>query len=285
MYMNESPEIQTVNQVNVRQVFFEKNARLARFIPGFVFRYLEKIIHQREINEFLSVHGEKTGIDFVRAAIKDFNVSIRLEGEQHIPGEGKYIFVANHPWGGFDGLLLMEVISRYYNDFKFLVNDILMNITNLHPLFIPVNKHGKQASDSVRILDETYQSKAQILTFPSGLVSRYSKGQVMDLPWKKNFITKAIQYQRDVIPLFFNGRNSKFFYRLYRLRKFLGIKAALEMFYLVDETYRHKNKSIVVTFGEPIPYSTFDKSRSPLQWARWVKEKVYALGGVTEVPL
>ncbi|MBN1158884.1 MAG: 1-acyl-sn-glycerol-3-phosphate acyltransferase [Bacteroidales bacterium] len=283
--MNESSNIQPVREINVRRVFAEKNARLAKIIPGFMFRYLEKVVHQKDINDFLAVHGEKTGIEFVRAAIEDFNVTVHVKGEENIPGEGRYIFAANHPWGGFDGLVLMELMSRYYSEFRYLVNDILMNITNLHSIFIPVNKHGKQASEAARELDATYRSSAQIVTFPSGFVSRFIKGRIMDLEWKKNFITKSVQYKRDVVPVYFSGSNSKFFYRLYRLRKLFGIKANLEMFYLVDETYKHRNKSITVTFGKPIPSATFDRSRTPKEWAKWVKEQVYALGGVTDIPL
>lgn len=283
--MDKKSDIQLVKEVNVRKVFAEKNPRMANVIPGFIFSYLEKVVHQKDINEFLSVHGNKIGMEFVKAIIEDFKISVNIAGEQNIPKEGRYIFAANHPWGGFDGILLMEVMSRYYSDFKYLVNDILMNITNLHPIFIPINKHGRQAAAAATKLDETFRSDTQIVTFPSGFVSRFIKGQVMDLEWKKSFITKAIHYKRDIVPVHFSGNNSKFFYRLYRLRKFLGIKANLEMFYLVDETYKHRNRSITVTFGKPIPFETFDRSKTPKEWARWVKERVYALGGVVDVPL
>jgi hypothetical protein len=160
-----------------------------------------------------------------------------------------------------------------------------MNVTNLHPLFIPINKHGKQGADSAVRLDEVFQSGAQVLTFPSGYVSRKFGRQVMDLEWKKNFISKAIQYQRDIIPVFVKGECSSFFYRLYKLRKLLGIKTNLEMLYLVDETWKHKNKSFNITFGKPVPYITFDKSRSLKDWAKWMKEQCYVLGGVTKVPV
>jgi hypothetical protein len=106
----------------------------------------------------------------------------------------------------------------------------------------------------------------------------------MDLEWKKNFITKAVHYQRDVVPVHFTGRNSPFFYSLYRFRKTLGIKANLEMFYLVDETFKHRNDHLTVTFGKAIPYQTFDHTKTPVQWAKYVKEQVYELGGVKEVP-
>jgi 1-acyl-sn-glycerol-3-phosphate acyltransferase len=274
-----------IKPINVRQVFYDKNPKLAGILPGFVFRYLEKIVHQKDINDFLAVHGDKIGLDFVRAVIEDFNVKVTLKGTENLKPDGLYIFASNHPLGGFDGMLLMDAVSKYYKNFKFLVNDILMNITNLHPLFIPINKHGKQDAAAAVKLDEVFRSDAQILTFPSGYVSRKFGKQVMDLVWKKNFISKAIQYKRDIIPVFITGENSRFFYSLFKIRNFLGIKANLEMFYLVDETYKHRNKSITIIFGEPVSYHTFDKSKSLNEWAKWVKEKSYAMGGITNVPV
>jgi len=274
-----------IKPVNIRNIFYSKNPSLARLLPGFVFRYLEKIAHQKDINEFLEKHGEKMGLDFVRAAIHDFNVNVIIKGEENLPARGRFIFASNHPLGGFDGILLMDVLSRYYKDFKFLSNDLLMNILNLHPIFIPINKHGKQAMEAAARLDEAFISDTHIVTFPAGLVSRRVKGQIMDLVWHKNFITKAVHYRRDIIPVHFTGRNSNFFYILYKIRSFLGIKANLEMFYLVDETYKHRNDTLTVTFGKPISYTTFDRSKTHLEWAKWVKEQVYALGGVTHVPV
>jgi len=271
--------------VNVRQVFHDKNPRLAALLPGFVYRYLEKIVHQQDINDFLTLHGDKYGLDFARAAIHDFNVTVNVKGEENLPHGSPCIFASNHPLGGFDGILLMDVMSRYYTDFKFLSNDILMNIVNLIPLFLPINKHGRQATDSAGKLNEAYLSETQIVTFPSGLVSRYVNKQVMDLEWKRNFINKAVHYKRDVVPVHFTGRNSNFFYRFYRIRKFVGIRTNLEMFYLVDETFKHRNDHLTVTFGKPIPYTTFNQSKTPTQWAKYVKEQVYALAGVREVPL
>jgi len=283
--MNEDFPLERIQPIDIRHIFYNKNPGIARLLPGFVFRYLERIVHQRDLNEFLEKFGDKMGLDFARAAIRDFNVHVIIKGDENLPREGRFIFASNHPLGGFDGILLMDVLSRYYTDFKFLSNDLLMNITNLQPIFIPINKHGKQASEAARKLDEAFLSSTHIVTFPAGLVSRKIKGEIMDLVWHKNFITKAISYKRDVIPVYFTGRNSNFFYNFYKIRRFLGIKTNLEMFYLVDETYRHRNDTLTVSFGRPIPYETFDKSKTHIQWAKWVKEQVYALGGVTKVPL
>jgi 1-acyl-sn-glycerol-3-phosphate acyltransferase len=283
--MSNDEQIAKIQSINIRKVFHGKNAKLANLLPGFVFRYLEKIVHQQDINEFLARHGEKMGLDFVHAAIEEFGVRVSVAGDKNLPRKGRFIFASNHPLGGFDGILLMDVMSRYYTEFKFLVNDLLMNITNLHPLFLPINKHGKQSVEAAEQLHEAFLSPMQIVTFPSGLVSRWINKQVMDLEWKKNFILKAIHYKRDVIPVHFTGRNSKFFYRVYLIRKFFGIQTNIELFYLVDETYKHRNDHLTVTFGNPIPYTTFDRSKTPVQWAKWVKEQVYALAGVKDVPI
>ena len=270
--------------IDIKQVFYEKNPSVARYIPGFIFRYLKRIIHEQFVNEFLKKHGTKLNIDFINAAMEDFNVNLSIEGIENLPETGRLLFVSNHPLGGFDGLLLAKTIYQKYGNTKVLVNDILMNITNVRGMFIPINKHGRQAADFARTINETYASDEQLISFPAGLVSRKIKGQIMDLEWQKSFIQKSAQYKRTIIPSFVTGHNSKFFYRLSNIRKALGIKANIEMLYLADETYKHRNKNFTIKFGKPIPYETFDTSKRPKEWAKWVKEQVYALNGISEIP-
>lgn len=266
-----------VQFVDVKKVFHEKNPRLAPLIPGFVYRFIKNLVHEDYINEFLRKHGHKQGLEFIEAVIADFNVTTEIIGEENLPQKGKFIFAGNHPLGGFDGMVLMHFLGKKYPEVKFLVNDILMNIKNLESLFIPINKHGPHGREAARKMDEAMRSDAQILTFPSGLVSRRIKGKIKDLPWKKNFIQKAVQYQRDVIPFYFSGRNTSHFYFLANLRKFLGIKSNLEMFLLPDETYRHRNKKLTLIFGKPISWKAFDRTKSPQEWATWVRNIVYSL--------
>ena len=206
-----------------------------------------------------------------------FNIKEHLHGFDNIPDSGKYIFASNHPLGGFDALLLMKNVDKKLGAFKFLANDILLNIPQLSPVFVPVNKHGAHARDAARALSGVYDSDNQVLIFPSGLASRKIKGKIVDLEWKKHFITKAIQHQRDVIPVFISGRNSNRFYRTANFRKFFRIKWNLEMFFLPDETYKHQNMDVHLYFGNPIPYSTFDNSKTHQEWADWVKQHVYLL--------
>lgn len=273
----EEKKSNAIKPINIREVFASKNPSLANVMPGFVYRYITRILHIDFINDFLKRYGHLTGINFVDAVINEFNVKEHIYGLENIPDSGRFIFSSNHPLGGFDGLLLMKTVDKKLGNPKFLTNDILMNIPQLQPLFVPVNKHGGHSRDAAKILRETYESNDQILIFPSGLASRKIKGKIVDLEWKKHFISKAVQYKRDIIPVFVGGRNTNRFYWLAKLRKFFRIKWNLEMFFLPDETMKHRNTDVSLYFGKPLPYTMFDKSKTHNEWAAYVKELVYHL--------
>ncbi len=263
--------------INIRELFYEKNPGLARLIPGFIYRLIHRIMRLDFMNGFIIKYGHLSGIEFVNASVRDFEITEEVYGAENIPSSGSYIFAGNHPLGGFDSLLLMENVNKRLGKIKFLVNDVLMKLPPLKPLFLPVNHHGSNTREAAQVMKEAYQSGDQILIFPSGLASRKIKGKIADLPWQKHFITKAIEYKRDVIPVFISGRNSNRFYFVAKWRKLLGISWNLEMFLLPDETYRHRKKKIQLYFGKPIPYTTFDRSRTHLEWAEWVRNLVYEL--------
>lgn len=263
--------------IDIKEVFTAKSPKLGKIIPGFVYGYIKRILQLDFLNDFLKRNGHLIGIDFVDQVVKEFNVKEHIYGYENIPDSGRFIFASNHPLGGFDGMLLMKYVDKKLGKLKFLSNDILMNISNLSPMFLAVNKHGGHSREAARLLLETYNSDTQILIFPSGLASRKIKGQIMDLDWKKHFIAKSIHHKRDVIPIFIDGRNSKRFYIVAKIRKLFRIKWNLEMFLLPDETVKHRNADIPIYFGKPIPYTKFDKSKTHIEWANWVKEKVYTL--------
>jgi 1-acyl-sn-glycerol-3-phosphate acyltransferase len=275
--MDSSPNSSENQKIDVRNVIYSKNPALARAVPGFVINYLKRIVHQDELNEFLGKWGHLKDSDLIEAGLKHFEIKYKVFKSDNIPETGRYIFVSNHPLGGLDGLVFIFEISKRFHDLKFPVNDILTNIKNLSGIFLPVNKHGVQAREAARMIEEAYSSDSQILNFPAGLCSRKIRGVIRDLKWQKSFITKSIEHKRDVIPAFFSGRNSNFFYNLANIRKMLGLKANIEMLFLADEMFKQKDKEIRLVFGKPIPWETFDKSRSALEWADWVKSKSYEL--------
>lgn len=263
--------------VDIDAIIKSKNATLYKWLPGFVLRYIKRIVHENEINDIMSRIGHLHGLPFVKAALNELGATVKVEGLENIPKEGPCIIASNHPFGGLDGVTLMKAVSERREDMKFLVNDILVSIQNFQPLFLPINKHGANPRESLKLIDKAYASDEVTMVFPAGLVSRKLENGVADLEWKKSFIAKSIQHKVDVIPTYVQGQNSNFFYNLSRFRTKLGIKANLEMFYLADELFKQRGKTIVIKFGKPITFETFDKSRTQEQWASFVREKVYEM--------
>ena len=207
-------------------------------------------------------------------------MTLEVEGKENLPdpSDGRlYTFVSNHPLGGEDGVALGAIIGRHYDGrFRYLVNDLLMNLPGLAPVCIPINKTGKQSRNFPAMVEAGFQSDNHMLMFPAGICSRKHQGIIRDIPWKKTFVSKSVEYQRDVVPIHFSGQNSKFFYRLANFSdKYLPFNLA--MLFLVDEMYKNVHKSFQVKIGKPIPWQTFDKTKTPMEWAQFVKEQVYKL--------
>ncbi len=269
-------------KVDVDQIIRIKAGSKYRYFPRFVIDWLKKTLHQDEVNAFLTGRGKgKYGQDFLDECVRYLEMDLKVEGLDRLPsneGGRYYTIVSNHPLGGEDGVALGSILCHKYDSkIKYLVNDVLMNLKGLAPLCIPINKTGNQSRNFPKMVETAFQSDNNVLMFPAGLCSRKQNGVIKDLDWKKTFVTKSIEYQRDVIPVHFSGQNSERFYRIANLCKALHIKVNLAMLFLVDEMYRNVGKSFTVTFGEPIPWQTFDKSKSHAQWAQWVKDKVYEL--------
>jgi putative hemolysin len=264
-------------QIDIENVIKSKNPRLLKLIPRFIIRYLKRKIHEDEINITLEKYKDAEGLDFLDGVVKEFGARINVINPQNIPYTGRYILASNHPLGGLDGIALMHVVGKVRKDIVFPVNDILMYLKNLRCLFIPINKHGKN-TENIKQIEDTFSSDILVLYFPAGLCSRKQKGIIKDLEWKNTFIKKSIQYQRDIIPVYIDGRNSNFFYNLANFRKRLGIKANIEMLYLVDEMFKQYEKDINITFGKPIPYKVFENKLKSKEWAEAIKKHVYELG-------
>ena len=275
--MGDKEPIIKTELIDLDKVIKEKSPGLNKFLPGFIKSYLKRIIHQNELNIYIKNYGHLVGIEFIDASLKKMEIKFEIEGLENIPKKERCIVASNHPLGGLDGVSLMLVISKIRSDIVFPVNDILMNVKNLAPLFIPINKHGSNA-ENIKIINDTFGSDKIICYFPFGLVSRKRKGKIMDLNWKTTFITKAKRFKRDIIPTHISGRNSNWFYNLSNFRKAVGIKANLEMLYLVDELMKHKGHTIKFTFGKPIPYTTFDKRHKNDEWAELMRQYSYKLG-------
>ena len=270
----------TQQTIDIEKILKGKMGAKAKFVPSFLVNWLKHIIHQDQVNAFIWDNRDVTGTEWLESCVRYLDMTLEIKGKENLPApdDGRlYTFVSNHPLGGEDGVALGAIIGRHYDSrFRYLVNDLLMNLPGLAPLCIPINKTGSQARNFPAMVEAGFQSDHHILMFPAGLCSRRKNGVIRDLPWKKTFITKSVQYQRDVVPIHFSGQNSNFFYRLANFSdRFLPFNLA--MMFLVDEMYKNVHKKFTVTIGKPIPWQTFDKSKSPVEWANFVQNSVYAL--------
>ena len=279
-------------QLDIRAVLKRKAPKA--HVPEFLIRYLERITHVHRMNAFLRKYPDLKDYDFIRLVIaEELGCSASIEGTENIPTDGKpVIYVSNHPLGGLDGMIIAQMIHdkrqsqcQSQRPLKVIVNDLLMFMEPIADLWAPVNKVGHLSHEQAAAQQAMWQSDVDVLTFPAGACSRLQRinghWQVCDLGWKKNFIQRAKEYQRNIVPIYFEGRNSRFFYALAFIRKLLGIKLNIEMLYLVDEMYGAHGKHFRVHVLPPIPYTTFDNSRTPAQWAEHVKNYVYATNHTT----
>lgn len=262
--------------IDIDKVLEAKSPRLKRILPQFVINYLKRIVHQDDINQFILKTTHIQGMPYADAIIEKFGASVDLYGLENIPDSGRFVFASNHPLGGLDGMAFLYGVEQKFQNVKFPVNDILLYIRNFKDVFLPVNKVGTTGRRAAQLMEEAFASDNQILMFPAGLCSRKRNGKIADLDWKKGFVTKAIQYQRDIIPVHITGRNSDFFYNLSNIRTKLGIKANIEMLYLVDEMYKQQGQHVDVHFGKPIDYRTL-VGKNPVEVAQAIKETAYSL--------
>ena len=270
----------TEKTIDIDSILKGKMGAKAKFVPRFLVNWLIRIAHQDEVNAFLWDNRDKVGVEWLEACVKYLDMTLEVEGKENLPAPDDkrlYTFVSNHPLGGEDGVALGAIIGKHYNGrFRYLVNDLLMNLPGLAPLCIPINKTGHQGRNFPAMVKAGFESNNHMLMFPAGLCSRRHNGIIRDIPWSKTFVSKSVEYQRDIVPIHFSGQNSNFFYRLANFSdKCLPFNLA--MLFLVDEMYKNVHKTFHVTIGKPIPWQTFDKKKTPMEWAQFVKDKVYSL--------
>ena len=250
---------------------------LLKKLPGFVIGILKRIIYQNEVNTILNKIGHFEGLEFLQNLLLEFNITIDVEGLENLPKKKKCFFVANHPFGFADGLVIANIVAGKYGTFKAIANNTFMYVPQLHPFIAAIDVFEGSTKEGLRALELIYSQDLAITHFPAGIVSRKINGKIEDYEWQKSFIKKAIVYERDVVPIFFHGKNSNLFYNIFRIRSFFHIKTNLELMLLPSELFSKKGSTIKVTIGKPISYKLFDKSKTHYDWAQWVKSKVYEL--------
>ncbi len=267
--------------IDISQILKDKMGAKAKWVPAPLVSWLKHIVHEDEVNKYLWESRHLTGVDWLEECVRYLDMTLEIVGAENLPdkNDGRlYTFVSNHPLGGADGVALGSIIGRHYDGrFRYLVNDLLMNLPGLAPVCIPINKTGKASRHFPAMVEAGFSSDYHMLMFPAGLCSRKINGQIHDIPWTKTFISKSVETHRDVVPIHFGGQNSAFFYNLANFCKKTGIKFNIAMLFLVDEMYKNVHKTFRVSIGKPIPWQTFDKSKKPIEWAQYVEDLVYKL--------
>jgi putative hemolysin len=272
-----------MTKISVADVLRAKAPRLARRIPGGVVRWVAKTIHQDELNHVLTTYDTGDPIEFLRGFFSYAGVSYEEIGLGELPLDGRYVFASNHPFGGMDGMMLAERIGSHFGDVRVIVNDILMYLDPLKEIFVPVNKSGAQRGAYARAFNEAFAGDAPVLTFPAGLCSRCgADGVIADLEWRPNFVKRAGQNDRLIVPVYVEGHLSKRFYRWARWRKRLGIKGNIEQILLPDEMFRQRGSHFRLIFGEPVSVGQLRAAvgADPFAMAAEVRRRSYALASL-----
>lgn len=267
----------SVKYIDIKRVLAGSGSKRLSSLPDFITGIIARIICQDEMNRIMNKYKDKIGKEFLPAVIDELQVNIEVTGIENLPENGRCFFVANHPFGILDGLILTRIITRKYGSVKAIANEAFLYVPQLRPFIAAVNVFEGSSRDYLQALEEVYQQDVPISHFPSGEVSRRYHGKFQDCDWQKSFITKSISSRRDVVPIRFEGRNSNLFFFIYIFRNFFGIKANIELILLPSELFRKKGRTVRVIVGKPIPWQTFDKTHSHFEWAQRVKGVVYAL--------
>jgi putative hemolysin len=270
-----------MTKISVAGVLKGKAPKIYKWIPGPLVKWLARTVHESDLNYVLENFDGDGPFEFLRRFFAYTGVTYETIGLDKLDPSARYIFASNHPFGGMDGMMLAERIGTKFGDVRVIVNDILMYLDPLKSIFVPVNKHGRQKGDYAVAFNDAFEGEAPVLTFPAGLCSRCIANEVQDIEWRPNFVKRANQTDRLIVPVFVEGQLSKRFYRLAGLRKKLGIKGNVEMIYLPDEMFRQKGQHFKLVFGDPVSPETLKQMGNYMMQAQEVRRMSYALVGRT----
>ncbi|MDD3739836.1 MAG: 1-acyl-sn-glycerol-3-phosphate acyltransferase [Bacteroidales bacterium] len=263
--------------IDIKEIISERYSKLLKRIPRPLLYILKIIIRENKINKVLNKYSDSLGAEFLGQLQKEMKLKTIVLGQSNLPEIGRCIFVANHPMGVMDGLILTGIISNKYGEIKAIGNDVFGYIPQLQPLLAKVNVFEGNNRDYLKNVKEIYSSESAITHFPAGLVSRIENYKIKDGVWQKSFISKSIECKRDVVPIFISGRNSILFYLIYIVRSAFKFNLNIELILLPYEFFRKKNKTIKVVIGTPISYKDLTKDQTHNEWAQQIKEKVYSM--------
>ncbi|MDE6443937.1 MAG: lysophospholipid acyltransferase family protein [Muribaculaceae bacterium] len=235
-----------------------------------------------EVNRIHSTYCDTPGIEFARRLItEEFKFKLRIDNQdvlERFP-TGAFITVSNHPFGSYDGILLLHLVGAYRKDYKVMVNLILNQIQAMRPNFIAVDplqsddpEKKKITMQGIRAAMKHVRDGHPLGFFPAGAISKLHKNlRIEDREWQPSIIRLIHQMKVPVIPIYFHGHNSLFF-------NILGmIDWRLRTLRLPKELFRKYGKEVWVSFGEPVSVEEQNACSTTEDLGRLLRERTYAL--------
>ncbi len=232
------------------------------------------------INRLYSQFGAFHGREFTKEAMKTFRISTDIlpEEVEYIPKEGPFIIVSNHPFGGWDGIVLYNTVAAVRPEFKILTNFILSFIPNLRDSFLAVNpfsdnKKLRSSYPGLKAAKEALENGGCVGIFPAGEVSTKYKGSryTTDKEWTHTVMKLVSTSKVPVVPVYFDGTNSTWFHLVGR------IHPVLRTLNLPNELIRRSGKTVTMRIGKPIPAQEAAKFSNPNELGKMLRNRVYAM--------
>jgi putative hemolysin len=223
----------------------------------------------------------RQGRDFWSVMVERYGLSLDVVGGslENIPRDGPLIVIANHPYGILDGLMLGHILSQQRGEFRILAHRIFRKAEDINRIILPITFEDSKEARALNI--QTRKDALRFLSdggaigiFPGGTVSTAAKpfGRPMDPGWR-NFTARMIsKSEATVVPIFFDGHNSRMFQMMSHLH------TTLRMGLLIKEFRARVNSPVRVVVGEPIARADLDTYKSdPTAMMEFLRERTYAL--------
>jgi putative hemolysin len=265
---------------------FIKATNLNKYHMEMVADMLMDFMKLSKANQVYDELYDLKGLDFIQAFLDVLQVRAEISREelQRLPAQGSFVVVSNHPFGAIDGLMMVLLLAKERPDVRVMVNFLLSRIETIAEYFIGVNpletqQQVQSSLGGMKAALKHLQEGKPLGIFPAGEVSSYQSGtkHISDREWQISAIKLIKKAQVPVVPMYFQGSNSKIFHLLGKIHPLLRTAT------LSREMFAKKGEEIKVRIGHPIPVKDIAQFEDPYRLGRFLRAKTYALGSALQV--